>query len=116
MQAVFDAHETPDSQFQEEGVLWIDHRLPLRRSTSAPPTAVHARVEVHDTPLSELLLAPAGTRVRAIDQREPLPRSTNATRLPVRFLNDPTATQNLLDVHEIALSELALAPEGLGMR
>jgi hypothetical protein len=54
----------PDSA----GRVWTDHRLPFQRSASgiAPipvskvPTASHAVVETHETPLNELESAPGG--------------------------------------------------------
>jgi hypothetical protein len=62
------------------GVGWIDHRRPFQRSTSVSvrcwltndPTAVHARGEVHETPSSAALVAPAGNGTAATDHTAPI--------------------------------------------
>jgi hypothetical protein len=64
------------------------------------PTAVHAIADVHDTLASELSFAPASFGIWRIDHREPLLLSTSATLAPARFVEDPTAMQNPLIVHE----------------
>jgi hypothetical protein len=73
---------------------------------------VHALFDVHDTPLRELLIAPAGVGIGWINHREPFQRSTSATPSPALFVTVPTAVQSLSDVHEAPLSELARAPSG----
>jgi hypothetical protein len=75
MQTVTDGHDTPDSPAERPAagsptdVGWIDHRFPFQRSASVSripielwkePTATQAVVETHETPLSELELAPGG--------------------------------------------------------
>ena len=83
----------------------IDQLAPFQRSTTATrlpprlrndPTAVHAVLDMHDTPLSPPALAPAGRRVRWTVQLAPFQRTA---RQP------PTAVHAVLEVHETLLSE-----------
>ena len=69
------------------GVAWIDQLLPSQRSASvfprpspkySRPTAVQAVLDVHETPLSSLTMAPGGgLGVVWIDQLEPSQCSTS---------------------------------------
>jgi hypothetical protein len=70
--AVDAAHEIPESKLYRTpvglGVDWIDQAVPFQDSASvtvlfvveAHPTAVHAVGATHETPESELALAPEG--------------------------------------------------------
>ena len=134
VQAVADVHDTPPRPLPSpvSGVRWTDHRTPFQRSTRnappdstnlppsasttvrmPPPTAVQTVGDVHDTALSALPRAAAGTCWN--HHREPFHCSTSATRWPALLVNDPTAMQTFLDGQDTALSELLLAPAGLGL-
>jgi hypothetical protein len=84
-------------------VAWIDQLLPSQRSANvgdenAPdPTAVHAVLEVHDTPFS-WLPSKLGLGVLWIVQLVPFQTSANA--LP----ENPTASQAVADVHDTPFS------------
>ncbi|MFL5859704.1 MAG: hypothetical protein ACJ780_02850 [Solirubrobacteraceae bacterium] len=107
------------------GVRWIDHLVPFQRSTSGnpvhgpeppeqpaptskPPTTVQAVADVHDTPLKELEVAPAGLGIPWLDQILPFQRSTNGKPL----LKDPAAMQAFADAHDTPFNP----PAGLGIR
>ena len=72
VQARFDVHETPLRKLNCDrggfGLRWIDHRLPFQRSTSVEllcllpeyPTAVQARLDVHEMSLRRTSAEPRG--------------------------------------------------------
>lgn len=124
-QAVADAHDTALRPLgPSSGVGWSDHLDPFHRATvvptpkketspsvkGPPPTAVHAFSDVHDTPLAFM---PSG--VGCLDHFEPFQRSTNASCWPALLLNDPTAMQNLSEVHDTLTSSLNVEPAGEGV-
>ena len=97
---------------------WIVQLEPFQRSASSgpfgmsnSPTAVQAAFDVHETPLSAVyrLDKPAAFGFWSIDQRLPFQRST---RTP--WPDCPTATQNVLDVHDTAMRALRCGPGGFG--
>jgi hypothetical protein len=112
---------------------WIDQLTPSHPSANgkcAPvpvyPTAVHAVVDVHDTPLSLLTGAPrrvvVGLGVVWIDQPTPFHRSANV--MPGEALAallsswNPTAVQAVADTHDPPtnpLSPIFLAAVGSGV-
>lgn len=63
------------------GVLWSDQLVPFQASARVSwsskglaendPTAVHELADAHDTPLSELYMAPGGLPLGCTDQVEP---------------------------------------------
>ena len=71
---------------------------------------------MHDTPTSRLRVAPAGFGVRWIDQLLPFHRSASVASPPPRFVNDPTAVQDLGDAHDTPSRLLLVAPAGFGVR
>ena len=96
VQAVADEQDTPPKLLDVApaglGMDWIDQRVPFQCSASvgpagpavlvlAPPTAVQALADVHDTPLKLLKAAPAGLGVDWIDQRVPFQRSASVSPL-----------------------------------
>ena len=124
---VSDVHATALSELFHApagfGVGSIAQVVPSQRSTSVAsspepvegdPTAVQALMDVHDTPLSRLLGAPAWLGVGWIDQLVPFQRSTRdrpAGRLD-QVENVPTAVQALAEVHDTPLSELPMSSAG----
>lgn len=78
------------------------------------PTAVHAVGDEHETPFSELYVAPGGFGVDWIDQVEPFHCSTRVIRRPVLPANEPTAVQATLEAHETPFSPTAMASPGDG--
>ena len=80
------------------------------------PTAVQDLGDGHDTPTSRLRVAPAGLGVRWIAQLLPFHRSASVASTPARFVNDPTAVQDLGDVHDTPSRLLLVAPAGFGVR
>jgi hypothetical protein len=125
--AVADAHDTPDREVYELpvglGVGWIAQPVPFHRSANASvpellvkyPTAVHAVADVHDTPASWLLLAPAGLGEVWIAQLEPFHCSVNVSCVPALSVKYPMAVHTVIDVHDTPVSWLFIAPAGLGM-
>jgi hypothetical protein len=128
VQAVLDRHDTPCSTtpVAPRGleVLWIDHIVPLQRSTNVPcwpallvklPTAAQAVLDVHDTPFSVATLAPRGLGARWIVHVAPF--QTSARALLAEWIavvaNPPTAAQNVFDVHDTPLSSVRVAPRVL---
>jgi hypothetical protein len=115
MQALLDVHDTryrlKNATPWGLGVVWIDQLVPFHCSASVPvlelPTAVHAVLDVHDTPESG---APDGLGVVWIDQLVPFHCSAS-----VPVLELPTAVHAVLDVHDTPESQLEVAPDGLGV-
>jgi hypothetical protein len=122
------------------GVRWIDQRKPSQRSTKgsvvtaglarANPTAVHAVLELQDTPVSSVSDDASPFRVDSRRHREPLHSSASVTARPAgararRASTIPTAMQRRAEGHETACSEppgrlsvwvrhaLALAPDAV---
>ncbi len=79
------------------------------------PTAVHAVVDVQDTPVRELLVAPAGAGVGRMVQVVPFHDSTSCIGLLGTVKYRPTAVQAVADVQDTPLRELLVAPAGLGV-
>ena len=79
------------------------------------PTAVHAVLDVHDTPFNSLSWAPAGVWVLCNVQPLPFHASASGTGTPPLPMEDPTALQALLVVHDTPFRELSCAPLGLGV-
>jgi hypothetical protein len=78
------------------------------------PTASQELADVHETPASWLLAAPLTLAVDWMDQL--LPFHTSASVVVVEpVVDSPTASQALADVQETPLSELLVAPLGLGV-
>ena len=82
------------------GVGWMRQLLPFHRSarvrrtpdlTANCPTAVHAELVGHDTPLSALAAAPAGFGVDWTVHTPPLRRSASVTPRPDSLTCRPTA-------------------------
>jgi hypothetical protein len=75
VQKMADGQDAPDTATRLRGVCSIDQRFPFQRSASGidvppawnQPTATHAVVETHDTPLNWLFVA-AGIAIRWFDQ------------------------------------------------
>jgi hypothetical protein len=106
------------------GVVWTDQLVPFHRSVSevrevpfcddvADPAAVHALVEVHDTPSRTPPRTELG--VGWIDQLVPFQASANAERSPLPSSTSPTAVQAVAEVHDTALRLGHGAPVGLGV-
>jgi hypothetical protein len=112
-----DGHETPfNMPLTARGgtdVRTIDQREPFQCSASvlsAPagfrvmnhPTAVHARGEEHDTPVSVLDSAPTGAGVDSSDHLDPSQRSANAAVVskPTLLTNEPTAVHAFQAGHD----------------
>jgi hypothetical protein len=74
------------------------------------PTAMH-QLEVHDTPLSAMLVAPGGLAGLAVVQAEPFDVSAS-WNVPLLLVYDPTATQAVEDVQDTPLNWAFVA--GLG--
>jgi hypothetical protein len=128
VQAVLDVHDTPSSSLLVApvglGVVWSDQLVPFQRSANVRcvpallmkyPTAVHAAVDVHDTALSRLLVAPVGLGVGWIAQLAPFQCSANVTRWPALSTKSPMAMQAVLDAHDTPWKVLCVAPAGWGM-
>ena len=87
VQAVVDGHDTRVSVVDMPlgfGVVWIDQLVPFHRSANVAlslmdPTAVHAVVVVHDTPLRKPEFCPARVGVDWTVQLVPFHRSANGT-------------------------------------
>src|SRR4051812_34857855 len=79
------------------------------------PTAMHAVVVAHVTPLSWLETAPAGFGVDWIDQLVPFHASASVERVSAVFSYEPTATHEVLDAHRMPESSLDSAPLGFGV-
>jgi hypothetical protein len=123
VQAVADVHETApknDPGLSEVGVGWMLHVVPSHRSTivptglpelsNAPPTAVQAEPEVHETPVKKPNCAPDGLGTGWMLQVVPSQRS--ARRPEAVF---PTAVQAEAEVHETAFkNDPGLAEVGVG--
>src|SRR2546423_7036298 len=84
------------------------------------PTAMQNRLDVHDTPARLFSVgAPRfgfglGLGICWIDQRRPFQCSANAEVSPRLTNKNPTATQNLLDVHDTPASAAVKAVGGVG--
>jgi hypothetical protein len=74
---------------------------------------VHADVEVHDTPVSALKVAP-GFTVDCMAKLVPFQISATVN-VPVLFVNDPEATHEVPAVQETPDSWLEVAPVGFGV-
>jgi hypothetical protein len=61
---------------------------------------MHAVGDVHDTPDSELALAPLGTGVDLTDQVLPFQASATGTCAPAPFSERPTAMHAVDEVHD----------------
>ena len=70
---------------------------------------------MHDTPTSRLLVAPAGSWVRWIDQLVPFHRSANVRWVPARLIEDPTAVHDLDDAQDTPRRLLSVTPAGFGV-
>jgi hypothetical protein len=89
---------------------WSDQLVPFQTSAistlapplrTAPPIAVQAVGEVHDTPSSPLAVAPVGFGVDWTDQLVPSQRSAKVRWLPKSMpAMEPTAVQAEADVHD----------------
>ena len=107
--ARLDAHDTPKSSLPWEttGVFWITHLAPFQRSANCDgvsavgdsplvkwkvPTAVHALLDEHDTPLKSTVW-PDSLGVVCIAHLTPFHRSTSAAPA-----TDPTAIQAFLQL------------------
>jgi hypothetical protein len=77
------------------------------------PTAVQARLEVHETPFKALQFARGGVGARSIAQRTPFQRPTR-TKVPRLLENEPTAVQARGEVHDTPSSVLLFDPPGIG--
>ena len=104
----------------EVGVGWMLQAVPSHRSvivptelpelSKAPPTAMHAEGDVHETPARKLAAAPAGLGVGWMRHAVPSHRSA---RTPDAVL--PTAVHELGEVHETAFRKAPALPEvGVG--
>ncbi len=121
VQAAVEVHETAKSSLSAGfGVVWIDQLVPFQASATVQtvsgsalvtkvPTAVHAFIEVHDTP-DRLPDEPVGSWLAVvwIDQLVPFQRSAN--RDPPA--ESPTAVQAVDEVHDTPKSWL---PAGFGV-
>jgi hypothetical protein len=67
-----------------------------------------------DIPPSEANVVPLGSGIETIDQREPFQDSANVSVTCSLVVYEPTAMQRETPLHEIALSELDIAPRGTG--
>ena len=102
-------------------VVWIVQEVPFHRSASVrvvlpsdqDPTAVHARLEVQDTPSNLDSTVPIGRAVCTF-QLVPFQRSARGTVVSELFWKNPTAVQFVADVQETSVSEALWAPVGLG--
>ncbi|MFL5864509.1 MAG: hypothetical protein ACJ780_27720 [Solirubrobacteraceae bacterium] len=108
----------------------MDHLEPFQRSASvdpllisgapATPTAMQNRLDLHDTPARLFWIgAPrpgfgSGLGICWIDHRLPFQRSANAEVSLVVTKRNPTAMQNLLDVHDTLASAAVKPVEGVG--
>src|SRR5437764_288341 len=106
----------------------MDHVEPFQPSANvdavpisgapATPTAMQNRLDVHDTPARLFSIgAPklgfgSGLGICWIDHRRPFQRSASAELSPRLTNTNPTATQNLLDVHDTPASPAARAVRG----
>jgi hypothetical protein len=119
-------HDTPSKPAAPAptgfGVVWTDQVAPFHRSASgsdpplalaAPPTAVHAVAEVHDTPLRVDALAPTGTRVDWIAQVTPFHRSARGVSSTALYVY-PTAMHVVVREHDTLFRNDPLAPTGFG--
>jgi hypothetical protein len=66
------------------------------------PTAVHAVIELHDTPFRVLAWAPPGFGVDWIRHAMPFHSSARVTWIPELVAKYPTAMQNLGEAHDTA--------------
>jgi hypothetical protein len=96
-----------------EGTFSSAQLVPFHRSARPEPTAVHADEAVQETLLSSANV-PAGLGVAWMAQLLPFHTSARVAKLgPVSEL--PTASQELVDVHETPASWLLAAPLTLGV-
>jgi hypothetical protein len=102
-----EAHETPSSTTSKKLIVCLTHRPPFQRSANGTscvlvglmywPTAVHAVVDVQETPLN-VASEPRGDGVVWLVHL--LPSQPTASTV----LSPPTAVQKLLELHETLLS------------
>jgi hypothetical protein len=128
MQAVSDVHDTPVRAAGVAaaglGVARSFQLRPFQRSDNVwgadandvekTPTAMHALLDVHDTPPS---MPNGDLGVRRTFQLRPFQRSASSLPFPAALVNPPrcpTAMQALLDVHDTACREPP--PRGVRMR
>jgi hypothetical protein len=127
MQNVVDVHETPFKSGLVPagcGVASTVQLMPFQRSirsvpkvleTGADPTAMHDRVDVHETPF-RMLFADPGLGEVAIVQADPSQTSASVLALDTSTAAAfPTAAQNVVDVHEIPFRPAFVRLGGLGV-
>jgi hypothetical protein len=112
MQAAAEEHETLSGKLSALlGMRWIVHLRPSQLSTGRP-TAMQARPEVQETPVSPLSASAIKEfAVGWIRQAWPFQRSANVTSWSTVSQESPTATHARADTHETASSSLVLHPE-----
>lgn len=109
--AAAEVHETAPRVYPVLAVVgdgWMLHVAPFHRSatvpsglkelSNAPPTAVQAVADVHDTPVKKLIGAPAGAGIDSTVQL--VPSHLSAMTAPALLF--PTAVQALVEVQETA--------------
>ena len=100
-------------------------RAPFHRSANAPkmkrpspsfPTARHEAADMHDTSVSMLMPAPAGSGVACTVQRRPSHRSASVTWPSDELSRDPTAVHALAETQDTAARSLIYSdPRGIGV-
>jgi hypothetical protein len=79
------------------------------------PTAVHAVLLVHETPLRTLAAVLLALGLDWISQLRPFQRSTSVRTRPAAVWNEPTAVQPAAEEQDTPLRKLSVAPPGLGV-
>jgi hypothetical protein len=128
VQAVDEAHETAVNKDPIEvtgglGVFRTVHFVPFHTSTkvrkaelpSWSPTAVHAVLEVHETPLKTALVDPNGVWVFRITHFVPIQASASIESTFELLSENPTAVHDPTVAQETARSSVSVAPAGMGV-
>jgi hypothetical protein len=77
------------------------------------PTATHESVEAHETPVMSVSVEPTGVGSVSIFHEPPFDLSASGIVFPEEFVYEPIATQYGPAEHEMAVSMLEVAPEGI---
>lgn len=112
-----DVHDTLLRLPSAAGLFWIAQLVPFHRSLTVP-TAMQAVLDVHDTPLEALKIAPGGFGVLASAQLAPFHHSANSqSGGPPRLVsNSPTAVQAADDAHDTPWNIASPCPaDGFGV-
>jgi len=122
------AHDTRASPLffppAASAVRWIVQLVPFQRSASgvevpsrrvSSPTAVQTIAVGQDTPRRWLFVPRPAPAVGWIVQLTPFQRSASVRAPRARNVASPTATQTVVDAHEMPSNSLFFAPAGCGV-